>query len=64
MIVPPIVLFMARHPMVSNYNLSSLTEVVSAAAPMGEHLTNEFTEKVKIPIYQGVLFKNSKPLSG
>ena len=55
MIVPPIVLFMARHPMVANYNLSSIGEIISAAAPMGEHLTAEFAEKVKIPIYQGGL---------
>ena len=39
--------------MVSGYNLSSIKEIVSAAAPLGEGLTNEFSEKIKIPIYQG-----------
>ena len=55
MIVPPIVLFLARHPMVANYDLSSIQEVLSAAAPLGESLTYEFMDKVKLPIYQGKL---------
>ena len=58
MVVPPIVLFLARHPMVSNFDLSSVYEVLSAAAPLGESLTNEFAEKIKIPLYQGTLYRD------
>lgn len=63
MIVPPIVLFMARHPMVSKFDLSSVQEVISAAAPLGEALTNEFMEKVKIPIYQGYGLTETSPVT-
>ena len=53
MAVPPIALFMCRHPMVSHFNLSSITEAMCAAAPIGESLTEEFMDKFKIPIFQG-----------
>lgn len=34
-LVPPIVLGLAKHPVVDNYDLSSLQTIVSAAAPLG-----------------------------
>lgn len=63
MIVPPIVLFLARHPMVANYDLSSIQEVLSAAAPLGESLTYEFMDKVKLPIYQGYGLTETSPVT-
>ena len=47
--------------MVSDFDLSSLKEIVSAAAPLGEGLTQEFMDKVKIPIYQGKFIHQNKP---
>src|SRR5258708_34388947 len=42
MLVPPIVLFMATHPLVDKYDLSSLRFTMSAAAPLGTDLAKKF----------------------
>uniref|UniRef100_A0ABM0MT63 4-coumarate--CoA ligase 1-like n=1 Tax=Saccoglossus kowalevskii TaxID=10224 RepID=A0ABM0MT63_SACKO len=45
--VPPIILFLIKHPMVDQYDLSSLVYILSAAAPLGpEHIT-ELKKKLK-----------------
>mmetsp|Transcript_115564 Transcript_115564/g.201105 ORF Transcript_115564/g.201105 Transcript_115564/m.201105 type:complete len:444 (-) Transcript_115564:368-1699(-) len=51
-IVPPIVLALAKHPMVENYDLSSLKTIVSAAAPMGPELETECTNKLGVKVKQ------------
>ena len=51
--VPPVVLFMAKHPLVSSFDLSSLKYMVSGAAPLGAGLTEECQARVGCPIYQG-----------
>jgi acyl-CoA synthetase (AMP-forming)/AMP-acid ligase II len=38
-LVPPIVLFLAKHPMVDEYDLSKLEEIFSGAAPLGKDLS-------------------------
>lgn len=43
-IVPPIALFMMNHPMVKDYDLSSLRSVTVGAAPMDEVATSKFYE--------------------
>ena len=35
-VVPPIVLALAKHPMVDEYDLSSLKVIFSGAAPLGK----------------------------
>ncbi|WMV35208.1 hypothetical protein MTR67_028593 [Solanum verrucosum] len=45
--VPPIVLAIAKSPMVDNYDLSSVRTVMSGAAPLGKEL--EDTVRAKIP---------------
>ncbi|XP_077991472.1 uncharacterized protein LOC144445702 [Glandiceps talaboti] len=37
-VVPPVMLFLAKHPMVDNYDLTSLNDILSAAAPLGADL--------------------------
>ncbi|MCA0144952.1 4-coumarate--CoA ligase family protein [Blastococcus sp. LR1] len=37
-VAPPILLAMAKHPLVDNYDLSSLTSILSGAAPLDEQL--------------------------
>ncbi len=39
-VVPPIVLALAKHPAVEDYDLSSLRVITSAAAPLGEDLAH------------------------
>ncbi len=37
-LVPPIILALAKHPIVENYDLSALRQVFSGAAPLGAEL--------------------------
>lgn len=43
-LVPPIILGLAKHPIVDNYNMSSMNMIVSAAAPLGKD-TEDATKK-------------------
>jgi acyl-CoA synthetase (AMP-forming)/AMP-acid ligase II len=52
-VVPPIVLAMARHPAVSRYDLSSLRLVGCGAAPLGADLQQECARRVGAPVGQG-----------
>jgi len=49
-LVPPIILALAKHPMVSKYDISSIRSIVSGAAPLGAELQQEVTDKLKIPV--------------
>eukprot|EP00116_Pleurobrachia_bachei_P010182 sb/3470444/ len=40
-IVPPLVIFLAKHPMVSNYDLSTVKDIISAAAPLSQEVIEE-----------------------
>ncbi len=50
--VPPIIRTLAKHPLVSSYDLSSLRHVVSAAAPLPEALARAATERVGFALTQ------------
>jgi acyl-CoA synthetase (AMP-forming)/AMP-acid ligase II len=43
--VPPIIMFLNKHPMAAKADLSSLRRVVSGAAPLGPEMVQEFHEK-------------------
>jgi len=45
-IVPPIVLFLAKHPLVDKYDLSSIEDVTCGAAPMGEGLEEALIKRM------------------
>ncbi|VDM61377.1 unnamed protein product [Angiostrongylus costaricensis] len=47
MVVPPILLFLTKHPMTAKYDLSSVHFVFSGAAPLGKDLCDEFLRKYK-----------------
>ena len=51
-VVPPVVLMLAKHPAVENYNLSSLTEMTNGAAPLGVELSKEVLKR--LPSLSGV----------
>lgn len=56
-VVPPIVLFLAKDPLVDKFDLSSVEEVLCAAAPMGDGLEDALSRrlpKVK-EINQGII---------
>jgi acyl-CoA synthetase (AMP-forming)/AMP-acid ligase II len=60
-VVPPVVLLLAKHPLVSKYDLSSLRMLLSAAAPLTKDLTVAFYERLKIPIKQGYGLSETSP---
>ncbi|KAJ3323145.1 hypothetical protein HDV06_002157 [Boothiomyces sp. JEL0866] len=61
-IVPPIAIGMAKHPIVSKYNLSSVKFAMSGAAPLGNEVSEEFTKRLGIPIKQGYGMTETSPL--
>ncbi|XP_012942880.1 probable 4-coumarate--CoA ligase 5 [Aplysia californica] len=46
-LVPPLVVFLAKHPMVSDYDITSVKRVVSGAAPLGADISSTFLERHK-----------------
>jgi acyl-CoA synthetase (AMP-forming)/AMP-acid ligase II len=48
-VAPPIVLALAKHPMVARYDLSSLKHVVSAAAPLDASLAAACSRRLGLP---------------
>ena len=62
-LVPPIILGLARHPIVDNYDLSSLKSILSGAAPLGPELTREAAERIGCVIKQGYGMTELSPVS-
>ena len=60
-LVPPIVLALAKHPSVDNYDLSKLKSIVSGAAPLSEELANEVTDRIGAEILQGYGMTETSP---
>ena len=44
--MPPTVLFLAKSPLIDQFDLSSLEDVSSGAAPLGEDLAKTLTERI------------------
>ena len=57
-LVPPIVTFLAKHPSVENYDLTSIDTIISGAAPLGEELTHAVRKRLPtvVAIGQGIRF--------
>lgn len=56
--VPPLMVFLAKHPLVDNYNLSTLNAIYCGAAPLAPDIENEVTKRLSsnvkpIKIFQG-----------
>jgi acyl-CoA synthetase (AMP-forming)/AMP-acid ligase II len=62
-LVPPIVLALAKHPMVDGYDLSSLKTVLSGAAPLGAQLEEAFRERTGIAVIQGYGMTEASPVT-
>ncbi|MGA0971791.1 MAG: AMP-binding protein [Ilumatobacteraceae bacterium] len=61
--VPPVVLALAKHPLVDNYDLSSLTQVFSGAAPLGAELAQEASARIGCEVVQGYGMTELSPVS-
>lgn len=61
--VPPMVLALAKHPLVESYDLSSLDLVFSGAAPLGALLAREAAERIGCDVVQGYGMTELSPVS-
>ena len=59
--VPPVILLLAKSPLVSNYNLSSIRMINSGAAPLTKDLVDAVYARLKIPIKQGYGLSETSP---
>jgi acyl-CoA synthetase (AMP-forming)/AMP-acid ligase II len=62
-IVPPIVLKLAKEPIVDNYDLSSLKMIFSGAAPLGAELSRECMDRIGCGIRQGYGMTETSPVT-
>jgi len=62
-LVPPIVLGLAKHPLVDNYDLSSLKVILSGAAPLGADLTAACSQRLNCVVKQGYGLTETSPVT-
>ncbi len=62
-VVPPVVLALAKHPMIDSHDLSSLRVVFSAAAPLGAELATACATRLKCEVIQGYGMTELSPVS-
>lgn len=62
-VAPPIVVALAKHPMVDQYDLSSLQQVFSGAAPLSAELALEAGARIGCEIVQGFGMTEMSPVS-
>eukprot|EP00731_Ephydatia_muelleri_P025132 Em0017g215a len=64
-LVPPIILFLAKYPDVDKYDLSSIQQIISAAAPLGGDLAKATTTRLhgRCVIRQGYGLTETSPLT-
>lgn len=62
-LVPPIVLALAKHPIVDKYDLSALKTILSGAAPLGADLAGECGERLGCLVTQGYGLTETSPVT-
>ncbi|PYS86328.1 MAG: 4-coumarate--CoA ligase family protein, partial [Acidobacteria bacterium] len=62
-VVPPIVLQLARNPLVETRDLSSLKMIFSGAAPLGPELSRECMQRIGCSIRQGYGMTETSPVT-
>lgn len=62
-LVPPIVLALAKHPIVDNYDLSSVVEIFSGAAPLSGDLAEAAAKRIGCAVGQGYGMTELSPVS-
>ena len=60
-LVPPIVLALAKSPVVEQYDLSRIRTIFSGAAPLGEELTRACQERLSCRVMQGYGMTETSP---
>ncbi len=62
-IVPPVALALAKHPLVDQFDLSSIEQVFSGAAPLGGELSDAVGERLNCVALQGFGITELSPVS-
>ena len=62
-LVPPIVLALAKHPLVDRFDLSSLRAIVSGAAPMGDEVEDAVKQRLGCQVTQGYGLTEASPVT-
>jgi acyl-CoA synthetase (AMP-forming)/AMP-acid ligase II len=62
-VVPPIALALAKHPLIDEYDLSSLKLVFSGAAPLGPELEEAVSKRLGCRVSQGYGMTESSPVT-
>ncbi len=62
-LVPPIILALAKHPVVDDYDLSSLAWITSGAAPLGPSVAEACAERVGCVVRQGYGLTETSPVT-
>jgi acyl-CoA synthetase (AMP-forming)/AMP-acid ligase II len=62
-LVPPIILALAKHPIVDKYDLSALEVIMSGAAPLGQDLQDAAQARVDCVVMQGYGLTETSPVT-
>ena len=62
-LVPPIILGLAKHPLVDKYDLSSLKYITSGAAPLSPAVSTECAERIGCSVGQGYGLTETSPVT-
>ena len=62
-VAPPILVALAKHPLVDKYDLSSLKSITSGAAPLDESLALAVEARLNVPVSQGFGMTELSPVS-
>jgi acyl-CoA synthetase (AMP-forming)/AMP-acid ligase II len=62
-VVPPIVLAMAKHPLVEKYDLQHLRTLFSGAAPLGEAVAGAASQRLGCEVMQGYGLTETSPVT-
>jgi len=63
MVVPPVAIALAKHPLVAEFDLSSLRTVLSAAAPLGPEVAEAVARRLNCVAIQGYGMTELSPMS-
>lgn len=62
-IVPPVALALAKHPIVDTYDLSSVEEIFSGAAPLGGEVSDAVAKRLNCVALQGYGMTEASPVT-
>lgn len=62
-LVPPIVLALAKHPIIDQYDLSSVKQIFSGAAPLGGEIANAAATRLNCSVAQGYGMTELSPVA-